>query len=101
MLNKALRLIRVFEGMTQVEAASKIGVSQSYLSEIERGTKTPTLEVIGKYSEAFSMPASAIMLFSERLRDGSSAEKARSLVAGKVLNLLEFLAERSDQIDAR
>jgi transcriptional regulator with XRE-family HTH domain len=100
MLNKALRIIRVFEGLTQVEAAQKVGVSQSYLSEIERGIKTPTLDVIRKYGEVFGIPASAIMLFSENLADGSSAQRARTLVAGKVLALMEFLERRSDRVDA-
>lgn len=100
MLHKALRIVRVFEGMTQVQASGKLGISQSYISEIERGDKTPTLEVINKYAEVFGIPASAIMLFSENLSSGSSAEKARTLVAGKVLDLLEFLETRSHRADA-
>ena len=100
MLHKALRIIRVFEGLTQVEAAKKLNVSQSYLSEIERGTKNPTLDVIGKYGEVFGIPVSAIMLFSENMADGSSVQRARTLVAGKVLDLMEFLEKRSDRVDA-
>jgi transcriptional regulator with XRE-family HTH domain len=95
MLNRALRIIRVFEGLSQVQAAGKLGISQSYLSEIERGSKNPTLEIINKYSIVFGLPPSAIMLFSENLSSGSSADRARMLVAGKVLALLEMLDEKS------
>lgn len=95
MLSRALRIIRVFEGLTQVRAADKLGISQSYLSEIERGTKSPTLEMINKYSSVFGIPPSAIMLFSESLSNGSSADRARMLVASKVLALLEMLDEKS------
>jgi transcriptional regulator with XRE-family HTH domain len=99
MINRALRLIRVFEGLTQAEAAGKIGISQSYVSEIERGTKVPTLDVIESYSRVFDIPASAIMLFSENLADGSSVERARTLVAGKVLDLMQFLERRASHVD--
>ena len=99
MLGKALRILRVFEGLTQVQAAEKLGVSQSYLSEIERGDKTPTLDVLGKYSAVFGVPASAIMLFSESLSDRSNTERARALVAGKVIDLMEFLEKRAGRVD--
>ncbi len=99
MLHKALRIIRVFEGITQSQASEKLGISQSYISEIERGDKVPTLEIISKYSDVFGIPASAILLFSESIDSNSSSEKARTLVAGKVLDLMEFLEGRSRRTD--
>lgn len=98
MINEALRLIRVFHDLKQTQAAEKLGVSQSYLSEIERGTKLPTLEVIQKYSAAFDIPASSILFFSENL-DGSIKGKATKLVAGKILALMQFLEHRAGRID--
>lgn len=68
MLHKALRLIRVFHDLKAAELAAKLKVSRSYLSEIERGKKRPTLELIGKYSKAFNLPASTIVYFGEALR---------------------------------
>lgn len=100
MINEALRLIRVFHDLKQSQAAEKLGVSQSYLSEIERGTKTPTLDFIRKYSDAFDIPASSILFFSENL-DGSSKGVATKFVAGKILALMKFLEQRSGSVDAR
>ena len=37
MLSEALRLIRVFHDLKQTELADRLGVSKSYLSEIESG----------------------------------------------------------------
>lgn len=96
MINEALRLIRVFHDLKQAEAAEKLGLSQSYISELERGSKSPTLEVIEKYAAAFDLPASSILYFSENL-DESNRSKATHFVAGKILSLLQFLEQRSDR----
>ena len=100
MLHEALRLIRVYHDLKQSEAAVKLGISKSYLSEIEKGVKTPTLEIIEKYSKAFSIPASSIMFFSESIDSKDSYKKARTFVAGKVINLLKFLEERGEAAHA-
>jgi transcriptional regulator with XRE-family HTH domain len=93
-LAEALRLIRVYHDLKQKDAATRLGVSTSYISEIERGDKTPTLAVIQKYASAFDMPVSSIMFFAESL-DGTPVSGPRSFVAGKVLALLQFLEARS------
>lgn len=94
MLGEALRLIRVYHDLKQKDAAARLGVSTSYISDIERGDKTPTLAVIQKYATVFDMPVSSIMFFAENL-DGAAVSGPRSFVAGKVLALLQFLEARS------
>lgn len=96
MLNKALRLIRVFHELTQKELAERLAISKSYLSEIESGKKKPTLEIINGYSEQFNIPVSSIMFFSESMENKSKAEKLRKVVSGKVLAILDFIAARSE-----
>lgn len=100
MLGEALRLIRVYHDLKQKQAAERIGVSTSYISEVERGTKTPTLDVIERYSKAFDIPVSSIMFFSESLERGGRVDAARSFVAGKVIALMQFLEARSGQAHA-
>ncbi|MBN3899416.1 MAG: helix-turn-helix transcriptional regulator [Nostoc sp.] len=95
MLSEALRLIRVFYDLTQKELAEKLGISKSYLSEIESGKKTPTLELLNRYSEFFDIPASSIMFFSESLNKDIKTEKLRTFVSSKILAILNFIAERS------
>ena len=53
MLSEALRLIRTFHDLKQKQLAEQIGLSRSYISEIEKGHKIPTLDVIEKYSTRF------------------------------------------------
>jgi transcriptional regulator with XRE-family HTH domain len=95
MLNKALRLMRVFYDLSQKDLAERLGISKSYLSEIESGKKIPTLDLLNRYSEIFDIPSSSIMFFSESLNNGVKTEKLRTFISSKVLALLNFIAERS------
>lgn len=95
MLSEALRLIRVFHDLKQVEAAEKLGISRSHLSEIESGTKTPSLEIIERYSNAFGIPMSSIMFFSENIEKAGKGEKAKAFIASKVINFLRLIEQKS------
>ncbi len=100
MLNEALRLIRVYHDMKQSDVAAALGVSASYISEVEKGRKKPTLELVEKYAESFHIPASSIMYFSENMGKGKAVEGARTAVAGKILKLMQFLESRSERVNA-
>lgn len=96
MLNEALRLIRVFHDMKQFELADKLKVSKSHISEVEKGTKKPSLELIEKYSAEFRLPVSSIMFFAEALPDAKSGEKVRARFAGRVIDILKFVERKAD-----
>lgn len=100
MLNKALRLIRIFHDLTQTELATKLGVSKSHLSGIESGDKQPSLGLLARYSEVFDLPLSSIIFFAEHISDDNIAEKARMFVASKVVAMMNFIAERSGRVHA-
>lgn len=95
MLNEALRMIRVFHDLKQKEMAQRLDVSASYLSEIEKGAKEPTLALLRRYAEEFNLPMSSILFFSEHMGDGAAADRVRTSVSSKVLTLLKFIAQRS------
>ena len=95
MLGEALRLIRVFHDMKQQELVDLLGLSKSYISELESGKKTPSMEVIQKYSLAFDIPASAILLFSENLEDSPSAKRAKTAVAKKIMQFLQLIERKT------
>ncbi|MGX5713190.1 helix-turn-helix transcriptional regulator [Sphingopyxis terrae subsp. ummariensis] len=95
MIGEALRLIRVFHDLKQFEVADRLKVSKSHISEIENGNKTPSLELIEKYSEQFKIPVSAIMFFAEQIPNAKRGEKARTKIASTVLDLLSFIEKKS------
>lgn len=95
MLNRALRLLRTYHQLSQLELAKKLGLSNSYLSEIETGLKAPSIDILQKYSELFRMPVSSIMLFAEEMESGRKfGSKLRIASADKILKLLEWLEQR-------
>lgn len=94
MLHRALKLLRTYHRMTQAGLASRLDISNSYLSEIESGIKQPGLDLLSKYSLVFDIPLSSIILFSEKIESGAGAgSKLRVAAANKVLRLLEWLDE--------
>lgn len=96
MLNEALRLIRVFHDLKQFELADRLNVSKSHISEIEGGNKTPSLDLVERYSSEFGIPVSAIMFFAEQLPNAQRGEKARTKVASKVIDLLGFIERKAN-----
>lgn len=99
MLHEALRLLRVFHDLSQKDLAAKLGVTKSYVSEIEAGKKIPTLQLLERYAQVYNMPLSSIMFFAENIGKEGAAEKARQFVSEKVLRLMAFIAERSGKQD--
>ena len=92
MMNKALRLVRVYHDLNQADAAARVGLSKSYVSEIESGNKKVTLEVLEKYANAFDIPVSSLMLFAEKAEEGCFADDARLYIAVKALKMLDWVA---------
>ena len=92
MMNRALRLIRAYHNLNLSEASERVGLSKSYVSEMERGRKKVSLEVLEKYSVAFDLPKSSLMLFAELAEDGGFSEESRGYVADKALKMLDWIA---------
>ena len=95
MFDRALKTVRQFHRLNQSDLATKIDLSRSYINELESGRKQPSLDVLNRYSVAFSIPVSSLMLFAERAED-KALEGTRVFVADKVLKMLEWIAEEDE-----
>lgn len=91
MLNEALRLLRVFHDMKSIELAKELEISNSYLSEIEKGKKTPSVDIINKYSRIFSIKSSSILFFSEKMESDSFKSKAKNAIRNKMIFFLQCI----------
>lgn len=85
--SKALKIVREVHRMKQGQLADALGISKSYLSELERGEKKVSIEVLNKYAHAFDVPASTFLSFMEALEGQSEVRQAR---AKKLLSVLEW-----------
>jgi transcriptional regulator with XRE-family HTH domain len=98
MINKALKVIRQFHNMKQVDLATELQISKSYLSEIEAGKKPTSLELLNKYSDTFDIPVSSLIFFSENLgKEGLSSNKFKNAVASKIIKVMEWFIEKNEQ----
>lgn len=60
-IGRALRDFRVNNHIKQYVAAEGIGMTQTYLSQVESGAKDPSTEMIKKMGEYYGIPVSVIL----------------------------------------
>lgn len=91
-LAKILKHIRTFNKLNQTQLSEKLGITRSYISQMESGAKKPTNETLQKYSEVFDVPLSVIYLFAENLENKEDLKsKAKKLLTKKTLGLLDWI----------
>jgi transcriptional regulator with XRE-family HTH domain len=96
MNSRALKLLRQYHRLTQAELAERLSLSKSFISELEAGNRRPSIDVLEKYAENFKLPLSGLMLFSEQIDAQSWHDRSRVVVADKVLKMLEWLEETTN-----
>ena len=64
---RAVETLRASKGLSREEASGLAGISHSYLSEIERGLKRPSADIVAKIARAFGMKGSAFLQYVEEL----------------------------------
>jgi transcriptional regulator with XRE-family HTH domain len=100
MMSEALRLVRVFHDLSQSETARRTGLSKSYISELEAGNRKISIEVLEKYSSAFKLPISSLMLFLENYESKNRLSRnARLYIARKAIKMLDWVATISETPD--
>lgn len=53
LIGKELRIIRVTRGLRQGVVCKELKISQAYLSQIENGTRFPSMKVLKKLTERY------------------------------------------------
>jgi len=77
--------------MKQKDLAARLELSPSHLSEIEKGVKPVSYDLLCRYSEIFELPVSSIALFAEVV-DGAKPKKSlKAALADKALRVLEWM----------
>lgn len=61
----AIRIRRKELGLSQEALSFRAGLHRNYISDIERGLKSPSLRVIVKLAEALGMTVSALVQMAE------------------------------------
>lgn len=61
LLGKNVRREREAKGLSQEELAFRAGMKRSYLSDLERGVRNPSVRVLGRLAEALSIPEAQLL----------------------------------------
>jgi len=109
-----LKNARKASAWTQVQAAARLGVTQAYLSMVERGERAVSSELASKAVEVFEVPATALPLteYKTHARDAGFFQSMLGslgypgfayLRSSARLNPVEVLMEAldSDELDSR
>jgi len=93
MLGEAIRIARVFQGMSQQHLADAMGISNGYLSQIESGSREPSRSAMRAAASALNVPLSALVFFSEQIQgaEGETDLEARQRFGRRILEALAHI----------
>lgn len=64
-LGKVISKLRIDRGLSQEKFAEQVGIHRTYVSQLERGLKSPTLSILRKVAAALDVKPSAILIIAE------------------------------------
>ena len=69
-----MRLRRAELGITQADLAEQSGTDRSYIGQVERGERNPTLDVVKRLAEALRRKPSTLLDAAERIEEEARAQ---------------------------
>jgi transcriptional regulator with XRE-family HTH domain len=91
-LGKQIKDIRKSKNLTQAELANLSGITQTYLSQLERNKKEPNLSTLKTISFKLDIPIQILLIKSMTIED---IPKAKKSVFKNIIPLLEnFINEQ-------
>ncbi|WP_138226515.1 helix-turn-helix domain-containing protein [Paenibacillus algicola] len=99
MIGEVLKRTRTIYGYNATEMSLKLGISKSYLSEIENNKKQPSLEILQKYSDIYGIKLSSLILLSEDYNDASKTSNSQEFVKKLMMRFINFMSKERDDDD--
>ncbi len=89
-VGKNIRFSREVAGLTQELLAEKVGVSGSYIGYLERGKKSPSLNLLCKIADVLHVAPAMLFKTSESKKD-QELTKLILILSDKGVGSIEFL----------
>jgi transcriptional regulator with XRE-family HTH domain len=93
MIGDVLKRTRTIYGYKASEMSSMLGISKSYLSEIENNKKQPSLDLLKRYSDILGIKLSSLILLSEDFEEASKRNKSQEFIKQMMLRLINFMSD--------
>jgi len=87
-----LKKLRMIYGDTAKDFSGKINISPSYLSEIETGKKSPSLEILNNYAEILGLKVSTLILLAEDKKQINNDLQAKKLIKPLMEKVISLMA---------
>ena len=101
MIGETLKRTRNIYGMTASKISAALGISPSYLSEIENGKKQPSLELLEKYSNIYGIRLSSLILLAESIEEAKQKKDGSAFIRQLMVNLINGMSSSmGDEISA-
>ena len=68
-IGKAIKAIRTAQGLSQEELAARADLHPTYISDVERGVRNPSWDVVARLAEGMGVPAAVIAAEYDRLAE--------------------------------
>ena len=92
MIGDVLKRTRIIYGYKASEMSSELGISASYLSEIENNKKQPSLELLQKYANIYGIRLSSLILLSENMDEAEKSGKGTVFVRNMMAHLIQSMS---------
>lgn len=89
MLGNTLKRLRGIYGYSAKEMSELLGISSSYLSEIENGKKKVSMDLLDRYSELFGLRVSTLVRFSEDYEDAKLNNAGQKFITSLMSKVIE------------
>ncbi|MBG9786927.1 helix-turn-helix transcriptional regulator [Brevibacillus laterosporus] len=91
-LGNTLKRLRLIYGYTANEMSKELGISTSYLSEIENNKRQPALELLECYASVLGLKKSSILLLAEQLHGAEQNNKGREFIRSLMVGLINSMS---------
>ncbi|SDF58093.1 DNA-binding transcriptional regulator, XRE-family HTH domain [Fontibacillus panacisegetis] len=98
MIGDVLKRTRAIYGYKASEMSSLLGISNSYLSEIENNKKQPSLDLLQNYSKVLGIKLSSLILLSENFEEASKNDRSQEFIKNMMLRLINFMSKDKDEL---
>ena len=99
MIGDVLKRTRIIYGYKASEMSSELGISASYLSEIENNKKQPSLELLQKYADVYGIRLSSLILLSENMDEAEKSGNGTAFVRNMMAHLIQSMSAAAGDPD--
>ncbi|WP_168122782.1 helix-turn-helix transcriptional regulator [Paenibacillus sp. HB172176] len=93
-IGENIRIIRKTKGLSQEQLALRAEINASYMGQVERGEKNPTIEVLGKIASALQTPLEKLVNVPAALAPDQDDDR----YADKIANQLSGLSLKEQEV---